>query len=258
MHEEGKTELSKVGFLDLYCGFVGAYSLILLSISLFATPNAEQLKLSGWLDLSICVLFIVELVHRFRKTGKEGGFWKKSWIDLVSCVPFVPWLRPLRAVSLLFIFVRMYRTSGPVLNPLKGRRTSAPALAFFLFYSIMLICSPLIMLAERNSPGATILKAGDAVWWVFETVSTVGYGDLYPETVFGRIVGAATMIFGVGMFGAITATVLSVFGLNPGGGSESAETKALREENERLKTLCANASRTSTPAKNAGNDCNLA
>ncbi len=55
------------------------------------------------------------------------------------------------------------------------------------------------------------LDFGDAVWWSFVTVTTVGYGDISPMTIGGRIVGIILMITGIGLLGIFTATIASLF-----------------------------------------------
>ena len=140
----------------------------------------------------------------------------------------------------------------------KGRRISAPVLAFFIFYTIVMICAPAILLAESTAQNATIHTAKDAVWWVFETISTVGYGDFYPVTMMGRVVGVMTMIFGVGMFGAITATVLSLFDFNSSPAPSETELETLKSENARLKAIIENRENSAKETPTAGNDCNLA
>ena len=51
----------------------------------------------------------------------------------------------------------------------------------------------------------------DGVWWAVVTVTTVGYGDIYPHTVAGRIIAIAVMLLGVGFLAVLTATVASHF-----------------------------------------------
>ena len=52
---------------------------------------------------------------------------------------------------------------------------------------------------------------GDAIWWSMVTVTTVGYGDISPATIGGRIIGVVVMIFGIGFLGMFTATIASIF-----------------------------------------------
>src|SRR5207245_1017237 len=56
-----------------------------------------------------------------------------------------------------------------------------------------------------------ITTASDAVWYVIVTITTVGYGDKYPVTNPGRIVGVLIMVVGVGLFGVLTGFLANAF-----------------------------------------------
>lgn len=58
-----------------------------------------------------------------------------------------------------------------------------------------------------RTPDAKITNPQDALWWSFATITTVGYGDLFPVTTAGRITGAVLMTAGVGVFRTVTAAV---------------------------------------------------
>jgi voltage-gated potassium channel len=57
----------------------------------------------------------------------------------------------------------------------------------------------------------TAETVGDGVWWAAATLSTVGYGDIAPKTVAGRVLAVVIMVVGVGTFAALTATIASLF-----------------------------------------------
>src|SRR5207244_10331251 len=61
---------------------------------------------------------------------------------------------------------------------------------------------------ERGS-GGSIRSCPDAVWWALATVTTVGFGDMFPVTEAGRAVGVVLMCFGIGLFGLIAASFAS-------------------------------------------------
>ena len=68
-----------------------------------------------------------------------------------------------------------------------------------------------VWLVERNAEGANIKTFEDAIWWGIVTLLTVGYGDRYPVTTFGREIGSVLMVSGVGCVGIITAKISSIF-----------------------------------------------
>jgi voltage-gated potassium channel len=64
---------------------------------------------------------------------------------------------------------------------------------------------------EPQSPEANITTAQDALWYMVATLSTVGYGDQYPVTTQGRLLGAFVILTGVGIFGTLTGYLANFF-----------------------------------------------
>jgi voltage-gated potassium channel len=260
MSDRDNNDTAAVGFLDLYAGFVALYSLVLLLVSLFIDLRPEVQRMFGWVDEGICALFIFDLVKRWREDDYKARFWRQSWIDAIACIPMMPWLRWCRAVRMISI-LRIFR-SGKRLHIVhaqiaQDRRVSASAVSFYIFYSMIIVCAPAILLTECGAPGANLNASGDAIWWVFETMSTVGYGDFYPVTIAGRVVGALTMSLGVAMFGAMTATVLANFSIIQNF-ERNDDVAKLRRENEELKNRLSTLTNKPTDEAKTRNDCNLA
>ena len=58
-------------------------------------------------------------------------------------------------------------------------------------------------MVESSAPGSKIHSIGDAFWWAIVTVTTLGYGDIYPVTLEGRIIAAALMFVGIAILGIL-------------------------------------------------------
>ena len=63
--------------------------------------------------------------------------------------------------------------------------------------------SLLVLHFEQRAPGASIVTGSDALWYTLVTIATVGYGDEYPVTDLGRLVGVVIIDTGVGIFGTL-------------------------------------------------------
>ena len=64
---------------------------------------------------------------------------------------------------------------------------------------------------EHDAPGANITTAGDAIWWGLVTITTVGYGDQYPVTQSGRVIGTFLLFAGIALFSVLTGFIANAF-----------------------------------------------
>ncbi len=86
------------------------------------------------------------------------------------------------------------------------KRTHVPTL-LGITVSIVLISSIVVLLIERGQENSLITSLTDSVWWSIATVTTVGYGDIVPHSVPGRIIGMFLMIIGIGIMAAFISQV---------------------------------------------------
>ena len=91
------------------------------------------------------------------------------------------------------------------------RRAQSVFLAAVLLTVLLLVFSSLSMLQFEAGSDGNIRNAEDAMWWAVTTMTTVGYGDRFPVTTEGRLVGVFLMIAGIGVFGSFSGLVASWF-----------------------------------------------
>ncbi len=78
-------------------------------------------------------------------------------------------------------------------------------------FVILVVGSYLMAYVEPPAPGSNIKDANDAFWWAFVTITTVGYGDKFPVTDAGRVIGMVTMATGIAIFGLLTSFITRLF-----------------------------------------------
>ncbi|MFN4261187.1 MAG: ion transporter [Gemmataceae bacterium] len=193
--------------------FLSLYVLIGLAVTTFFPVSEDMARLLYLIDDVVCLVFLSDFGFRLYKADNKLHFLKWSWIDLVSSIPTLDYLRWGRIVRVFRIFrlLRGFRSLKTLLaflfrNKAQGAFTTAllAAATFLIFGSVA------ILDLESHHPDANIVTAGDAIWWSLVTITTVGYGDYYPVTLEGRIVAAFLMIAGIGLFGTISGAVASV------------------------------------------------
>src|SRR4051812_11116444 len=153
----------------------------------------------------------------------------------------LPWLRWGRLFRVLRI-LRALRSFQAVGEKLRADRASGTFITVGLTSLIAVLFATIAVFEfEQNAPGANIHSAGDALWWAFATITTIGYGDHYPVTAAGRVVAVVLVVFGLSFFGTFTAYVASFFLEKAQLKEESEihhlirEVKLLREQIELLK-----------------------
>ena len=160
-------------------------------------------SLCNWTLFVIWVFFAFDYFARLSIADNKRLFVRKNLLDLAAvALPFLPLLRAIRALAAVTVLSRRNRGSRS-----QQVTTSVVTLAFATWF----VAGLAVTEAERHVDGSNIQGVGDGWWWAITTMATVGYGDTYPVSTQGRIVGTALMIMGVALLGTITASIASNF-----------------------------------------------
>jgi voltage-gated potassium channel len=218
-------ELS-MGFLAIVFVAVG---FLLDQVSAGTRPELETV------ELVLTGLFIAEFTSRLIAAHDRAQYLRGHWIDLVALAPPIRAARILRLLRLLRLvrtFAGIYRAAMH-LDGLAHHRGFAWLIVAWL--AVMVICS-IALYAAENGINKAIESPFDALWWGVVTLSTVGYGDVFPITPEGRLAAMVLMLLGIGLFSAITATMASYL-ISTGRQQDASRPGHLVDEIERLASL---------------------
>ena len=199
-----------------------AYELFILGISILSIVNvvlasAFEFRSSYWwlvvqIDIALTLIFIFDFSYRLRTAPSKSGYLKHGGgiFDLFACLPG---LRIFRLVRISRAIRVIRRLGGP--RVFRELRTDLAAgtlyLIVFLGLTTLEFVGLLELFFEQDAPGANITTGGDALWWGYVTATTVGYGDYFPVTTGGRIVGTVMLTVGVALFATFSGFLANTF-----------------------------------------------
>ena len=247
MATESERELKRENY-ECFILAVSILSIVNLALMFFVLLP-ETREVIQVCDLVLSGILLLDFGARLISAeGKRDYLIRQhGWLDFLGSLP-VPGLR-LARVFLIVRVTRLFRRIGRRrLSQAIVRDRAGSTLALVLFLTLVLVevGSTLIFAIEVRAEKSNIQTPSDALWWAYVTIATVGYGDRYPVTNAGRVVGVVTMTVGVVLYGAITAFLADVFIRPPASQGERAaadydalmaelaeirrELRALREE----------------------------
>jgi voltage-gated potassium channel len=172
------------------------------------------------LNWVVWVAFCVEFVLLFAAEPRWATV-RRGWFAILLIVLTPPFVVPqyLQAARGLraFRIVRLVRLARAGAVAAVGLRLSQRAFSHKKFHLIVLIATALIVLGAlaihriEGETNPSVRTFGDALWWAVVTATTVGYGDISPTTLEGRVIAVLLMLTGIGVVGVFTATIASFF-----------------------------------------------
>lgn len=207
----GQKELKNLGY-EAFIALLSLMSIVdmlLIWLPGLSEPSKQVVTIfQGF----VTIIFVIDFLYRLTSSESKSDYFFRNWgwADLLATVPTLRILRFFR----VFRVYRLMRdvglkTIGDQL--LYDRAGSVLYLTVFLGLLIIQTASVLVLNAEAANPDANIRTPSDAIWWSYVTITTVGYGDRFPTTNLGRIVGVLLMTSGVALFGVFTSFLANTF-----------------------------------------------
>ncbi len=198
------------------------YELFILAISILSIVNlvleatlpfeSESWRVILYVDVALTLIFLVDFTYRLRTAPSKRGYLVHGGgvFDFLGCLPG---LRIFRLFRILRAVRVIRRLGGPrVFRELReGFASGTLYLVVFLGLFILEFIGLLELHFEEDATGANITTAGDALWWGYVTATTVGYGDQFPVTTGGRIVGVIMLTVGVALFVTFSGFLANTF-----------------------------------------------
>jgi len=204
------------------------YSLIILNVLSIILASYEEVRLHYGIILEAfemfsVVIFTIEYILRIWSVDIYSGkkryiFSKYGLIDLAAILPFyLPFifpfdLRVIRILRLLRIF-KLGRLSGSLKTITEVLKETKAELfvTIFIAFILLILSSSLMYFIEYEVQPEKFENIGQSLWWSVATLTTVGYGDVYPITGMGKFLSAIIALIGIGFVALPTGIISSAF-----------------------------------------------
>ncbi len=181
--------------------------LLVIDLTMDLSTTGRALLVAA--DTSIALVFLSDWLFRLHRADHRGRFLRRYWWELLASIPLTTEttqaLRSLRLIRLVQVIIRLR-----LLARAAERFTEQ---TYFIFLtslvSVVVVSGALGFHFFEYGTNEMIATPDDSLWWAIVTITTVGYGDIYPVTAGGRLMSVILMLFGIGMIGAYTAIVAS-------------------------------------------------
>jgi voltage-gated potassium channel len=204
---------------NLFVLVLTLFSLVVMVLLLLPLDPESRLLLQVY-DNVICLIFLGDFVYSLTGSHPRRQYfvYERGWLDLLGSIPTLGFfeltaLFRLARISRLARVTRLLRGNNRrelVRDMIVNRGQYASFITLLAAGMILSTASFLVLQFESRSEDANIRTGADAIWWGFVTITTVGYGDRFPVTLAGRLVGLFVMLTGVGIIAALASILASL------------------------------------------------
>ena len=187
--------------------------LILITLTLISDVGEMYYSIVVF-DTVLCIILLIEFFTRLMDSDNKKQFFLQNWIELIAAIPFdlimLPFvlnytrflilLRVLKFIKVIALFSQFFETIDVFL-----KKTHLDEI--FGITLLVVLASTLGLYLFDPS----INSLFDSLWFVLSTITTVGYGDILPQSGVGKMIGLIILIVGVLIFSTVTGAIASYF-----------------------------------------------
>ncbi|QGQ96787.1 two pore domain potassium channel family protein [Paenibacillus psychroresistens] len=192
--------MNKTKLAFIYEIFMLLLALISVSFIWIANPSLHYVDTIVWL------IFVLDVSVRFFRSESKWEYIKKHPLDIIAIIPFDSIFLFARFAR-IFRLIRLIAMASHFAKPIFSiiQTNGLHKMITFTCGLIFISAIPIYLIEPK------INTYQDALWWSIVTATTVGYGDLSPATLAGRLIAILLMIFGIGLIGMTTGSIATYF-----------------------------------------------
>lgn len=198
---------------NIFLSILIIIDLILITMTLISDVGNMYYSIVVF-DTILCIILIMEFTSRLLNSDDKRRFFLENWTELIAAIPFdlimlpfvlnyarfIRLLRVLKFIKVIALFSQFFETINFFL-----RKTHLDEI---LGVTLLVVLASTLGIYLFDP---SITSFFDSLWFVLSTITTVGYGDIMPQSGPGRMIGLITLIVGVLIFSTITGAIASYF-----------------------------------------------
>ena len=205
-------ELQAPGY-EIFIGLLAVLSLVNLAIVVLPWFSDGAKQIAAIVDIPLTAIFLLDFTKRLRASHPRRVYFieQRGWLDLLGSLPaFFRLLRLFRLVR-VWRLLQTYGARNIIHSIIRDRASNALRFVVVMVVVVLEFGSILVLHFESQDPNANIHTGGQALWWAFVSITTVGYGDYTPVTTAGRFCAVLVLAAGVGLFGVLSGFLANLF-----------------------------------------------
>jgi voltage-gated potassium channel len=190
---------------------------ILLLVQLVQFEDPVGIDLVEVLDTLVCMTLLADFIYDLAYSKNRKELLKSRWWEPLASIPMIDaaqkavlGVRLLRILRLLRVF-KLHRELRLFLSNSYDFLQKNRILDLSCFVGLTILTGSLGFFYAEQGVNPALHSYKDSIWWAMVTVTTIGYGDIYPVTTAGRFVAMIMMFIGIGCVSLLTALIASTY-----------------------------------------------